>query len=416
MMKKSRSFFLFIVIAFLLSCSDNNINQSAIHLSGNEEFIVEHIDHREDGRILVHGNNRSKDQYVIKIYDRNLNIIDEKFPQQRNEFQGQLKGIMLNNGNWFFVKVEDNPLGNVGLFVTDEDFNISSSRYEKTDTSYVDLPDIYSLEELKNGDLWLIRDSSDKIVFCRYTTDLKPLFKITPLQEPHQEKYVSSTSMSTFSPYSIEQATGNITISYVRDESINYYYDTASNPYATELVDSIHLGEINPQGELVYSKSHSIQVAHALCIGMGIKDDYVLLGTVFNDEHLLRYYSFDLDDFSQIDHIQLENNFINHQVNSINNPFHFNLGIGNPFPKHLKSGQGHFLYARDKEELIHLSINQELDIKEEFTLQLPLMDEVLSYRQVYTDQNTIIVGVSYIYQGKNFFDLKEVNLEGDVVN
>jgi hypothetical protein len=90
-------------------------------------------------------------------------------------------------------------------------------------------------------------------------------------------------------------------------------------------------------------------------------------------------------------------------------------GQGNPLPENILNGHGQLIYSEYRQQLYLQEVNEALNLTEKFTLLLPEFDNLISFRQFFTTQGTIIAGVSYMYKGKSTFTLRELRLDGKVV-
>ena len=50
------------------------------------------------------------------------------------------------------------------------------------------------------------------------------------------------------------------------------------------------------------------------------------------------------------------------------------------------------------------------------SLPVPDFSEVYSYRQMFTDAGTMVVGTSYKYEGEDYFTLLELDMLGNIVS
>lgn len=73
------------------------------------------------------------------------------------------------------------------------------------------------------------------------------------------------------------------------------------------------------------------------------------------------------------------------------------------------------MYTPDAERVQYVQVQQGLKLTPTFTLFLPPVEEVGTMRQVFTNRETMLVGVSYQYNGLWYFNLQEVDFNGEIV-
>jgi hypothetical protein len=396
---------LILVILGLFSCRDENLeNASRIRLDATNDFLISSITPGSNGSIWCLGQN-ANDELMANQYDASFNLLKTI---NLTETKGiDAKALMQpdTKGGWLHARlIEESNIVRIELTVLNEEFEEIKSTRPITTLSTL-TPTLVSFVALEGGDYvlnynrFIARRNEDVVI--RLDPNLVPIW---------EAKYNDSDQL--FSDF-IENTDGEIQVASLISLSRSTS-PSGSTIFYLSPKTSLRVSLIGSEGQILLDSQLAIQSHHTSPIGISHTADEFIFNFISNDEHIQQYASMSFDG-TQSNHVQLGFNYINHQIVEGYDFGHFPHGQANPLPRTLKSGQGHLIYSEVDKKLQFLEVGPKAELTWKFPIHLPEFDELLSYRQLFTDHETIIVGVSYRYLGKEYFTLQELGVDGKVL-
>ncbi|MCB0735020.1 MAG: hypothetical protein KDC76_10575 [Bacteroidetes bacterium] len=400
------------LMLFLGGCMEDGVNQARKNFQPTGEFLIRNIQIRENGDIACVGSNRAGDTTKVYLYDQNLNLKNILIPSANRDLKGYLHIQSLKNNDWLVVGSDARAEDQVVAYRTNPDFNILHRQAltgKNFDTSWYAMF-VYEVQELDNGDLMVVHDdfrvrSGFKV--SRLGPDLSVRYQANPWFQ-----YEKSNTASLFisSPKVMELSDGRFAGCFMREEIVwvqpNVSYEEAY---------TIQFGIMDAQGEPLLETQWLYKASHAQIVSISETENSFVIGTIYNDEHLLHYHEVDKVTGKLMQTVQLDNHFRNNRWVFPRYLNHFGYGEANRLPQKLSAHGGHFLYTPDAERVQYVQVQQGLKLTPTFTLFLPPVEEVGTMRQVFTNRETMLVGVSYQYNGLWYFNLQEVDFNGEIV-
>jgi hypothetical protein len=166
----------------------------------------------------------------------------------------------------------------------------------------------------------------------------------------------------------------------------------------------VYSGIIEANGNLRYQNGRVPDLPQSKPISLSNFRQEIVLNTTVNAIQLQYYTVLDPSSGSILKEASLP-------INTINS------GLLGPNPISIgDNDMGQVLYTEDKKKLKFISVNENVQITEKFDLLLPKFERIFSYRQMYSADGNILIGISYDYKGKGYFNLQELSTTGALVN
>ncbi len=410
-MNRIKTGFTLLVLFMLASCAEDKVNQASLKMDAPDEFVIVSIQESSNGEYVCIGKTLAENLSVVLTYNSDLVLTNVQYPGENPKLAGWLTMTKLENENWIIGASTYWPIGPIGIFVTDKNFNVLHETHEYADIEYP--KSIYEVKQLKNGDYLVVRDSVNAgslILIKRYDAQLNTVFAASSFQNLDT---TSGVSVTFNSPFTYELPDESIFYSVIREA--NGWKGVFPGPFFQIAEDDVLTGVLEKNGELRYKTNTPVEVTHVESIGLSYTGSHMMLNNIVNDEHLLYYTLIDPKDGEWIKSNQLIGNYRNHQHQD---PFfggHFPRGDENALPATLKPNQGHLIFSEEDNQLIFMGVDADANLTPRFLVFLPPFDEMLSYRQHFAENGNIIIGVSYRYKGKIYFNIQELTMSGEIV-
>lgn len=402
-MNRSKLAIVLIFVA-LVSCRDENLpNRSNTRIEASNDFAVSSITAGSDGAIWCLG--WKEDELIANKYNSSFSLLKTI---NLTETRGIDKTVVMQpdmRGGWLIARLfEESFYMRVEVTILDEEFEEIKSNIPVQVLKTLD-PRLVSVVALEGGDYvlnynrYFARENQDIVV--RLDKNLEPRWEVNLA--------TSNQIMSHFT----ENNEGQIQFASIlsQKEGIS---PTGSRLLYLNPITNLRVGLIDSEGQILFDSLLLVESHHTSPIGISQTDKDFIFNFVTNDEHIQQYVSMSFDG-TRSNQVQLGFNYINHQIFEGFAFGHFPLGPANPLPRILKPGQGHLIYSEVDEKLQYLEVGNHPELVWKFPINLPEFDELLSYRQLFTDDETIIIGVNFKYLGKEYFNLQEVSMDGEVL-
>jgi len=396
---------LFIIMTFTACEEDILDNLSHIHHTATDDFRISSITPVGNGSIWCLGKEGAfGDTLIARKYDKTFKLIKQV---NLTVLKGFDEGTIIKpdqNGGWLVAHIIQGAAVNIEVQVLSEEFEIVESNIVK------DLhPALYDgilfsgIARLSNGDIVLCynRARTSKEYVILLNSGLEPKWDVT-LKDKIGIK-------SEFH----EIDNGQLMLAHFIQRDRGFTGPGGSFFFGAIPLDC-QVTQMDNDGNIVMESVYKPESHHTSPIGISRSSTGFIFNFITNDEHIQQYVAMSFDG-QEIEHKQLGFNYINHQIINGFEYGHFPLGEANPLPIELKPNQGHLIYSEVDKKLQFLEVGPNAELIWRFPIHLPEFDELLSYRQLFTDHGTMIIGVSYVYAGKEFFNLQELTMDGEVV-
>lgn len=394
-----------LIIAGLVSCKEENrVNKSNIRLYEGNNFRITSITPGSNGSIWCVGL-KGDDTLLAHQYDASFNLLKSINLTETRGFTSNTFLQPNDKGGWLTLStLEESYRIHFELTVLDEEFQTVKSNKSISMLKGFQ-PDIINFVALKSGNYILnynrIFGENNENIVVKLNADLVPIWET----KFPQAKYLQSDFF--------ENAHGEI-----QTASLNTLGQAPPNYsgiiFFMNEPTFLKVALIGSGGEILLDSQYYVPSHHTSPIGISHIEEAVLFNFITNDEHIQQYVSVSLDG-TQYRQVQLGFNYINHQIIDGYSFGHFPLGVANPLPRRLKTGQGHLIYSEVDKKLQFLEVAEHPVLNWKFPIPLPEFDELLSYRQLFTERGTIIAGVSFRYSGVEYFTLQEFGMDGEVL-
>ena len=381
-------------IIALVSCREEEVKPSGINVSQSASFQVTSIQPGTDGDILCIGTHvGGADSTYLYRYSSDLQLKEVINLFEQPEFEGELHLTCMQDRGWIMTRITTKQFPRrVYIIKTDEHFNV-----EHQYALFVPQPWeeawLYGIQGLQDGSYMA-------------SVDFK---EFNNLGEGHLIHF--SSNLSTILSDS----------SWTKEHAIHFVeLPDGDIVYSSFRYDAYSLQTLRRQsknGELRWVREDTVHAAHAGLIGLSWTGKDVLTNYIINDEHKQFYGQLDGRSGIALNSSILPTYYLNHQIEREKlQGSHFPTGPANPLPAYLKPSQGHVIYSEADRKLYFLEVNERAEVAFRFIIPTPPFDKVYSYRQLFLNNGTVIVGVSYRYKGTDNFSLVELTMDGSIVN
>jgi len=404
---------LFLITAcFSIGCRDDFPDNSKLVLQNTESFIVTSVQKDASGFINAIGYDVRTNQNLIYRYDGELHFIEKINLSNEHKFAGALQVKFLPDNTCLISQYTTDPNPQLIIHRTDADFNITQKNILRSSTDSLFSATMREMILLKNGDIGICYDTiaipQRELIFGGYV--IARLDKDLNLIHNYQESF--GRYYGHHSPKIVEQKDGSIfflTSTIVQEQ--NFPYGRISIGTLTAL------GEIENYKVLELEKEQQWLEPYSL----SSTDNEVVFHFMANVQNL-RYLHINTESGLITKDVELPYGEINHR-NERGNWFNkfplgsesFISGSANELPKSLMPNQGNFLFSTADQSLYFQKYNEDGSFSRSFTLNLPELDNLYSYRHVFTDEKTIILAISYDHNGRNYLNLQEMSLDGELI-
>jgi len=396
-----------------LGCQDDTPDKTKLLVNDLDSFIVSSIQKDASGNINAIGYDENSDQNVIYRYDEELHFV-EKINLTEQDFKGVLQVKFLADNTCLISQFTEEPTPQLLLNRADSKFNILNRKVLRSSENSLFRATMRDIILLEDGNIGICYDTiaisqRPQLIFGGYEIARldKELNRIHSYQESFGRYYGHHT------PHIVERNDGSI------------FFITSTNipeqfafPYGR-----ISMGTLTTSGEIMNNMVLKLEKEQQWLepYSLSATDKGVILHFMANSQNL-RYLSFDPEDGIILKNVELPYGEINHRNErgaftnySPTNPETFVSASANELPKKLKVNQGNILYSSAEQHLYFQQYHEDGSFTKAFTLSLPEFDELYSYRHLFTEKNTMVVAISYRYKGKNFLTLRELTLDGHIV-
>jgi hypothetical protein len=388
----------------LLSCEKEDHNVSKIRFEVIDDFIISSIQEGPEDQVICIGLINGTDSTVVLRYDKDLNLIETVYAAEIDEFDGNVKIVCLKEKGWLISGVKESGVPQIITIRADINFNVLKKETIKYPVGTTLLRIIELKSSIEGGVLMSISFQDDgpfssvQGSIIRLDQNLKENFRF---HRNGSELY---------------------RIIELPDESIFYvamvqggsWVEIRPGVFSIEN-SKLHVGQLTKNGSMKFIKSNTLDVTHLEAIGLSSIGDKMVYNFIVNDEHIQNYISINPNDGDIIKEATLGYNYINNQTVTSYYNGHFPLGQANALPEELREAQGHVLYSEIDKKVKMLTVDGDVNLQFTFTVPLPEFSEVYSYRQLYTKDGTVLVGCSYNYNNKHYFNLMELETTGRLV-
>jgi len=412
-MKRSKVIMLLIgLVVGFYSCSDPRTELSPLTIEAESPFVVSQIIEGENGEIICIGYDNAisgwatEDGTVVRIYSKGLNLdqeIAEEFATKVDGFQN----VTPYAGNQFIVIGVDTSGVIPRFHVTIRDRQMTVLKENHLLGKYnFKTNEVMSVLIRSNGQISLI--ATNEKLLPNGGTEASFINHYLLDKEP---TIINNTELS------YTEAVNSVLL---EDESILvlgandfFRYDSATGffTFGKEFLSRRVLQDNN----VVEVEVVPLYYSHVQVAGFNRIGNRIVHHSISNDEHVLRYAYFNSDNGEYIDMYTLPSIYTNHVYRNFESNFHFKFGSANPVSYGPDGVAGHFLYSNIDENITFFELSETGTVSPTFSLNLPPLDEILSYRQCFTKDGHLVAGVSYKYNGKLYFTLQTLDLDGNII-
>ncbi|MFT5513016.1 MAG: hypothetical protein ACI8SE_001416 [Bacteroidia bacterium] len=400
---------LIIAVLVLLNCSCNEdeTNLSKLHISGTSGFYISSIQKGPNDEIICVGTIGVSDSTLIYRYDRNLRLKEMIPISSMENFGGQLSITCLQENGWIVNRVPKSLSPQITTLKLDQDFNIEHSTDLNVPDTVLKIK-LFNINRLSSGKyLMSMNYQYPSTVTTTLDGNLVWLDENLNKTKSHPKADGHSYRFIELPDNTVVIASNFTRVGWIPVGPTSFRWGEL-NVRITELLE--------PNGTMRYLINDTLAAIHSEVIGISYTGSSFIYNAIIDDEHIQHYSAIDVQTGEQTDESLLPANYINNQLVTSYFNGHFPLGQANPLPTYLGPGQGHVIYSEVDKKLYFLSVDKDANTNFNFTIPVPDFSEVYSYRQMFTDAGTMLVGTSYKYNMEDYFTLLELDMLGNVVS
>lgn len=398
-----------IVILAFSGCESNPLYKSKINLN-TDGFVITSIQKGVKGHIICTGFQKESEAPMVLEYNEELNYHKTTNLSNRPKYKGFVKLTSLQENGYLATCFLNQEIPQrLMLYRTDVNFNVVNEYEVAQWNDTISAVNVRVLKELKNGDFIIAFDSMGNrnqlggFRIQRFDKNLKPLFTYSD----NIQNYVSS-----YSPRLVE----------LFDESIFYVLAT-NNGDVNGPFKSLRTGRLTKTGSSMFANFTKVDYQRIQPIGLSIINNKMIYQMMVNTD-IIHIMSIDFNSGDITLDKEMSYNEVNHfqQYGAFPNYYPFilpsnilTIGEANPMPTAILPKQGQVIFTKATGKLFHLQLDDQLNFEPTFNIPLPNFEAISSYRQMYLDDGKIVVGSSYIYHGKPYFNMLMLNADGTLV-
>lgn len=406
-MSKQSYWLWFVVLFVFIGCASDPINKSKVNVQIND-FVITSIQKGAEDRIVCTGFRLETEEPILIEYNEELNDLRTTNLSNNPKFKGVVKLTSLQENGYLATCFLNNELPKrLMLYRTDVNLNVVDEYEVEQWNDTNSAVKVRDLKELKNGDFILAFDSMSQgsqfggFRIQRFDKNLQPLFTYSD----NIQDYVGQ-----YAPHLVE----------LPDESLFYVVATNNSNFGGPF-KSLRTGRLSKSGSSLYANFTSVEYGQIQPIGLSLYNNKAIYQMLVNKE-IIHSLSIDFNTGTIIVNKEMSYNEVNHfnEYGTFLNNYPFILlpikvGAANPLPLIVGDQQGQVLFTKATGKLIHVRMDDQLNFTPNFDITLPNFDAVSSYRHLYLEDGKMVVGASYNYSGKPYFNIQMLNSDGTVV-
>ncbi|MCB9245613.1 MAG: hypothetical protein H6606_04215 [Flavobacteriales bacterium] len=381
-------------------CSDSAEEMSGIRMLQQDDFIPRDMHQSEDGRIMIYGFSNKANSYLIRTYDRALNLagqesigITDIYPFAEILYHNFMDGLHL----FVIINTIDGAGSELRLLEMNENLQVLKDKpfFKNQDPFY----GRYSISEFsKSGDngYLLAMDTTMVLKSGGSSSHMNRGIRIMKLDSDLGLMWEFKGKRSGLLGARVNYRVQAIELA---DGRVFYHVEDLLPQPISEYISVV--GLLSPNGELIYQNTQEAEFYSFRGAGLSRVGDNVLLNLSANNEQIQYYRVYDPLTGTEISERSLPKFYIDRTFPQNRLPIEIP-----------EQGSGLTLYRIDKRQLIFQQVNAQGEPTSHFNIPTPPHEDMGRYTQCFTSEGTVLVAYNLLRNGLPEFYLMEFGMDG----